>query len=184
MNREASENIEVDKIRQQFDYTPYPSHGLEQSPKGNYDLLYLHNLVTPYYLRYRRVIDTTGKRILDAGCGSGFKSLLLAEANPGARIVGIDLSEESVELARHRLSYHGFEDAEFHVLSIEDLPTLGMEFDYINCDEVLYLLPDPAAGLAAMKSVLKPDGLIRANLHSLYQRKNFFRAQKLFKFLG
>jgi 2-polyprenyl-3-methyl-5-hydroxy-6-metoxy-1,4-benzoquinol methylase len=175
---------DLEKIRQQFDQTPYPRIPLETSPKGRHELLYIHNLVTSYYLRYRTVIDTKGKLILDAGCGSGYKSLVLAEANPGARIVGIDLSEESVKLAYERLKYHGFENAEFHPLLIEDLPKLGMQFDYINCDEVLYLLPDPLAGLQAMKSVLKPDGLLRANLHNAYQRAPFYRAQALFKFAG
>lgn len=175
---------EINKIRQQFNYGPYPRVALDESPKDAYEMLYLHSFVTSYYLRHRRVADTKGKVILDAGCGSGFKALVLAEANPGAKIVGIDLSEESVKLARQRLEHHGFTDAEFHVLRIEELPSLGMKFDYINCDEVLYLLPNPAAGLAAMKAVLQPDGLIRANLHSAYQRANFFRAQELFRFMG
>jgi len=110
--------------------------------------------------------------------------LILATANPGAKIVGIDMSEESVNLARQRLQYHGFDKAEFYALSIEELPSLGMEFDYINNDEVLYLLPDPVAGLQAMKSVLKPEGIIRANLHSAIQRFFYFRAQEVFKMMG
>jgi SAM-dependent methyltransferase len=108
----------------------------------------------------------------------------LAEANPGAKIVGVDISEESVKLARQRLEYHGFENAKFHVLSIYDLPQLNYQFDYINCDEVLYLLPDISVALQAMKSVLKPEGIIRTNLHSYFQRFNFFRAQKLFTMMG
>ena len=59
-----------------------------------------------------------------------------------------------------------------------------MEFDYINCDDVRYLLPDAVSGLQAMKSVLQPEGIIRVNLHSSLQRANFFRAQNLFKFMG
>ena len=173
-----------EKVRQQFDTVCYPRTPLEESPKDNYVLLYIHNLVTPYYLRNQKVIETEGKVILDAGCGSGYKSLILAEANPGARIVGIDLSEESVKLARERLEYHGFRNVEFHALSIENLPSLGLEFDFINNDEVLYLLPDPVVGLQAMKSVLKPDGFIRTNLHSYLQRAGFFRAQKLCKLMG
>ncbi len=47
---------------------------------------------------------------------------------------------------------------------------LGLEFDYINADEVLYLLPDIVEGLKAMKAVLKPEGIIRTNLHSSFQR--------------
>ena len=179
MENQESELIE--KIRQQFDNAPYPRVPLEQSPKTDYQLLYIHNLVTAYYLRNQKIIETEGKVILDAGCGTGYKSLVLAEANPGARIVGIDLAEESVKLAQKRLQHHGFENAEFHVLAIENLPELNIKFDYINNDEVLYILPDIAVGLQAMKSVLKPDGIIRANLHSSLQRANYFRAQALFK---
>ena len=184
MDIQLSELTEFDKIRQQFNYGPYPRIPLEQSPKEKYGTLFYHNLVTPYYLKHRRVIDTQDKVILDAGCGSGYKALMLSEANPGAKIVGIDISEESVKRARERLKYHGFDNTEFHVLNVENLPELGLEFDYINCDEMLYLLPDPVVGLQAMKSVLKPDGLIRSNLHSSYQRTNFYRAQKLFRFMG
>lgn len=173
-----------EKIRQQFDSAPYPNIPLEQSPKGAHELLFVHNLVTPYYLRNQQLISTEGKVILDAGCGTGYKSLVLAEANPGAKIVGVDLSKEAIALAKQRLSFYGFENTEFIVASIEDLPSLGLEVDYINCDEVLYLLPDIAKGLAAMKAVLKPDGIIRANLHSATQRFHYFRAQQMFKIMG
>src|SRR5919199_6866729 len=98
----------IDKIRQQFDFGSYPRIEVDRSPKNDTSALYFHNLVTPYYLRDQKFISTEGKVILDAGCGTGYKSLVLAEANPGAQIVGIDLSEESVKLARQRLEYHGF----------------------------------------------------------------------------
>lgn len=182
MDEQSAELFE--KIRQQFDSAPYPSTPLEQNPKDSHDLLYAHNLVTAYYLRNQSLISTDGKVILDAGCGTGFKSLVLATANPGAKIVGIDLSKEAVDLARQRLQFYGFENAEFIVASIEALPALGMEFDYINCDEVLYLLPDIAQGLQIMKAALKPDGIIRANLHSATQRVDYFRAQQVFKIMG
>lgn len=174
----------IDKIRQQFERAPYPRNPLEQSPQNEANLLFIHNLVTPYYLRNQRIIKTEGKVILDAGCGTGYASLVLAEANPGAKVVGIDLSAESIGLARQRLEYHNFSSAEFHVLAIADLPSLGMHFDYINIDEVLYLLPNPLAALQAMQSVLTPDGIIRANLHSSLQRFALFRAQKLFGIMG
>lgn len=182
MDNEASQLLE--KIRQQFDFGPYPRIPLDQSPKEEHNALFIHNLVTPYYLRNSEVISTENKLILDAGCGSGYKSLILAEANPGAKIVGIDISQESVKLASQRLKHHGFDNAEFHILSIEDLPQLGLEFDYINCDELLYLFPEPATALQAMKSVLKPQGIIRSNLHSSIQRVYYFRAQEVFQMMG
>ncbi|MBN3887515.1 MAG: class I SAM-dependent methyltransferase [Nostoc sp.] len=174
----------LDKIRQQFDTSPYPRVPLDKSPKDHPNLLYIHNLVTSYYLRNQKVIDTKGKLILDAGCGTGYKSLVLAEANPGAKIVGIDISEESIKLAQQRLEHHGFDNTEFHVLPIQELPKLDYQFDYINCDELLYLFPDLDAALQAMISVLKPNGIIRSNLHSSIQRFTYFRAQRVFTMMG
>lgn len=182
MNNQASD-IQA-KLRQHFDQVPYPNNPIEVSPKNKLNLLYVYNLATSFYLRNQEVIDTKGKVILDAGCGSGYTSLALAEANPGAKIVGIDLSEASVKIARQRMEYHGFDNAEFHVLSIEDLPKLGMEYDYINCDETLYLLPNPVLGLQVMKSVLKPNGIIHTNLHSYRQRFYYYQSQELFKMMG
>lgn len=182
MPSQASDLLE--KIRQHFDQLPFPNSPLEETPKHKLNLLYIYNLVTPFYLINKKVIQTKGKVILDAGCGSGYTSLALAEANPGAKIIGIDLSKESVKLAEQRLQYHGFDNAEFSALSIEELPKLGIEFDYINCDETLYLLPDPILGLQVMKSVLKPDGIIHTNLHSYRQRFYYYQAQELCQTLG
>ncbi|BAU13365.1 methyltransferase type 11 [Leptolyngbya sp. NIES-3755] len=173
----------LEKMRQQFDNAPYPRTPLEEFPK-NPRTLYIHSLVTAYYRRNQKVITPAGKVILDAGCGTGYKSLELAIANPGAKIVGIDLSPASVDLARKRLQYHNIENAEFHAIALEDLPSLGMQFDYINNDEVLYLLPDPIAGLKAMREVLKPDGILRTNFHSSLQRAVYLSAQKFFSQVG
>lgn len=174
----------LEKIRQQYNGVPYPNTPLETTPKNDFLMLFFHSLATPHYLYDRSIVGSAGKVILDAGCGSGYKSLVLAEANPGAKIVGVDLSEASVDLAEKRLQFYGFDNIEFHALSIYDLPKLGLKFDYINCDEVLYLLPDVQKGLEVMKSVLNPGGMIRTNLHSSTQRTFFFRGQQMFGLMG
>ncbi|TVQ20529.1 MAG: class I SAM-dependent methyltransferase [Leptolyngbya sp. DLM2.Bin15] len=175
----------LERMRRQFDFGPYPRYSIETVPREVGNELFTHNLVTPYYLCHRQVVDTKQKLILDAGCGTGYKALVLAKANPGAKIIGIDLSPKSIELAQQRIAYHSYQDTvEFHVLSIEDIDQLGLSFDYINCDEVLYFFDDIARGLAALKAVLKPEGIIRANLHSKLQRRNFFSAQEFFNIIG
>jgi 2-polyprenyl-3-methyl-5-hydroxy-6-metoxy-1,4-benzoquinol methylase len=185
MNSSSSHPTDLnEKIRQQYDFLPYPESEIDFLPKDDLQNLFIHSLATPYYLRYQQVVDTTDKVILDAGCGSGMKSLVLALANPGSQIVGVDLSPKSIELARQRLAYHGFKNAEFHTLSLENIDSLGYKFDYINCDEVLYLLPNPAEMLKTFRSILKPRGIIRSNLHSYHQRIGFFRSQEAFKLLG
>ncbi len=174
----------ANKVRQQFDATPYPNlpPSLLLEFESNY--LFIHNVVTAYYLRSQRVIPSEGVTILDAGCGSGKNALALAMANPGATIVGVDLSAKSVEIATERLHRHGFTTCKFYQLALEDLPSLGMSFDYINCDEVLSLVPNLAAGLQALEAVLAPQGIIRANVHSRYQRVNYYAAQEAFALMG
>jgi len=165
------------EVRAHFDNAPYPEIPLEQTPKNESATLYIHNLTTALYARNKSIKGSEGKAILDAGCGSGYKSLILAEANPGARILGVDISDGSIGLARKRLAHHGFEDVDFRTLPIEEVPGLGRKFDYINCDETLYLLPDPLSGLRALREVLDDDGVLRVNFHSAVQRMPFFRAQ-------
>ncbi len=178
----AAETLE--KIRQQFNEAPYPNIPLEQSPLEKTSDLYNHSLVTAYYRKTQKIVSPEGKMILDVGCGSGYKSLMLAGANPGARIVGIDISDTSVDLARKRLVHYGFDNAEFHVMNVEDLPDLTMQFDYINCDEVLYLLTDPIVGLKAMGAVLKDTGIMRVNFHSALQRRFYHQAQQFAERVG
>jgi 2-polyprenyl-3-methyl-5-hydroxy-6-metoxy-1,4-benzoquinol methylase len=184
MNQPISDTTELnEKIRQQYDFLPYPESEIELLP-ANPELLFIHSLATPYYLRYQKVVNTQDKIILDAGCGSGMQALVLALANPGAKIVGVDLSEKSVELARQRFAYHKLDNAEFHAFSLDDIESLGYHFDYINCDEVLYLLPNPGEMLNKFQSLLTPAGIIRANLHNYHQRVQYYRTQEAFRVLG
>jgi 2-polyprenyl-3-methyl-5-hydroxy-6-metoxy-1,4-benzoquinol methylase len=179
----ATATVDLEKLRQHFNQAPYPRTPLEAFPTDP-NRLYVHSVETAYYRRYRRVVNPAGMVILDAGCGTGYKSLELAVANPGAKIVGIDLSEDSIDLANKRLEFHKVENVEFHAMPLEDVSKLGMQFDYINNDEVLYLIPDPIAGLKAMQSVLKPEGILRTNFHSALQRAVYLRSQSFFRELG
>ncbi|MFN3359892.1 MAG: class I SAM-dependent methyltransferase [Pseudanabaenaceae cyanobacterium] len=174
----------TEQVKKYFDEGPYPDIPLEM--KGCRDLndLYRWSLITPFYRKYQKLINTEGMKVLDVGCGSGFIALRIVEANAGISLTGVDLSPKSVEVAQARFEHHGYKEHKFMVMSAEDLPQLGETYDYINCHETLYLLPDPLAGLKAMKAVLKPGGIIRANVHNRYQRREYLRMQELFQFLG
>jgi SAM-dependent methyltransferase len=183
MNNQSSESLQ--SLKKQYDNSPFPHIPLEQSNKDKYyNRLFINDINTSNYLYQQKVINSAPIVILDAGCGSGWTSLTLAEANPQAKIVCVDLSSPSLEVAKERLNFHGFNNVEFHQLVLEDLAKLGYQFDYINCEDVLYVTPDPIGNLKALKSVLKPKGIIRANLHSYYQRFDYYRSQELFKCIG
>lgn len=174
---------QVSVVRDQFDKIPYPNMPIESSPKDDLNTRFKFCITTPHYRRSQQFVEPEGKIILDVGCGTGWLTLGLAIANPGARIIAIDISAESVKWAKNRLAHHNT-PAEIHTMPFEEIPSLGLEFDFIHCSDTLYLLPDPLQALKVMASVLKPDGIIHGNLHSAYQRFYYYQGQKLAKFLG
>lgn len=183
LDPEAIADDPLAKVREQFDRAPYPRKPIDAQPSPNW--IYFHNYATAYYRRTQRILDDRPLAVLDVGCGSGFGTLAMALAHPNARVVGVDLSPASVALAKQRLEHWELSDrCAFFTLSMTDVGQLGEAFDYINCDELLYLQPDPADALAAMKSVLKPEGIIRTNLHNYYQRIEYFKIQEIARMLG
>ena len=95
------------------------------------------------------------RRILDAGCGNGRVTALLAQHAPdGSEIVGVDLT--AADVARENLA--GVPDVAFHDGDLlGDLSRLG-DFDFIYCQEVLHHTADPAAAFANVASLLRPGG--------------------------
>lgn len=170
-------------VQAQFDEFPYPNVPIEQTVTDN-SALFANSITTARYLRDRKVVDPAGKLMLNAGCGSGWETLVLATANPGAHFVGVDISAESIKMAEQRFQFHHIDQARFQVMDITDMTALGEHFDFIACNDVLYLLDDQVAGLKGMRQVLKPDGIIRTNVHSLYQRQFIFHMQDAMELLG
>ena len=97
--------------------------------------------------------DVAGRRILDAGCGSGPLAAALRDA--GADVTGLDVSAAMVDLARQRLG----EDADLHVADLgAPLPFADDEFDDVVASLVLHYLEDWSGPLAELHRVLKPGG--------------------------
>jgi len=168
-------------LQQQYDSLPYPKIPIEKSPENDYNNLFLDNLITSYYLYQQKVIDTKDKVILDVGCGSGWTTLNLAFANPNAQIIAIDLSENSLDFAKKRMAYHNINNVFFYQIGMEEIKQLNYQYNYINCQNILYLSDNPIKSLTALKSVLKCDGIIRGNFHSYYQRFYVYLSQELFR---
>jgi SAM-dependent methyltransferase len=126
------------------------------------------NLFNAHYERpevLRLAGDVSGRRILDAGCGSG--PLMQALGHKGAVVTGLDSSAAMVDLARTRLG----EDADVHVADLAaPLPFPDAEFDDVVASLVLHYLEDWAGPLAELRRVLKPGGrLILSVIHpSIY----------------
>ena len=107
------------------------------------------------YAIIRDALAKQGKmRILNAGCGSGDLSFLLAQ--DGHRVHGIDPSEEYIALAR---GHGAFNRISFMVSSIEDFESDEL-FDAVVATDVLEHIKDDSAALEKLARLARPGGLV------------------------
>ena len=97
----------------------------------------------------------TGARVLDVGCGSGVKSKYLA--THGLKVLGIDISDGLLDIARREVP-----EAEFRELSMMDLSSLEETFDGVFAQASLLHIPKKNAGAVVkqMAGRLAPGGLL------------------------
>ncbi|OHD57962.1 MAG: methyltransferase type 11 [Spirochaetes bacterium GWF1_49_6] len=98
--------------------------------------------------------------VLEAGCGTGAQTVIVAPKNPRARFISIDISETSLAQAKENASAAGINHVEFRVADILHLDFPDAIFDHIMVCFVLEHLPGPDAALHSLKRVLKPGGSI------------------------
>jgi len=111
-------------------------------------------------LLHHDTVFPAGSRVLEAGCGVGAQTVILAQQNPQARIVSIDVSETSMKKARARIKQSRLANVQFKIADIFKLPFPPATFDHVFVCFVLEHLSQPVAALRALKQVLKPGGTL------------------------
>jgi len=125
-------------------------------PNGEFKTL--HD-VNPLRLQFiQQYADLSGKKVVDIGCGGGILTEGLAKA--GAEALGIDLSEDLIDIA----DLHGLESgvsASYRKVSAEALAEEQPQaFDHVTCMEMLEHVPDPASIIRACAALVKPGGMV------------------------
>ena len=121
-------------------------------------------------------------RALIAGGGTGDAAIMLAQhlarAERAGTVTYLDRSAAAMAIARARAETRGLANLAWHQGSLLDLPLLGLgPFDYVDCCGVLHHLPDPAAGLAALLSVLAPGGGLGLMVYAPHGRTGVYPLQ-------
>jgi len=117
-----------------------------------------------------RLDDTTGKDVLDFGCGVGMEARELQEA--GNRVSLADISAKNLELAYRvlRLGDHDPDSIDLYLVG-DEAPYLYADpssFDVIHCSGVLHHIPWPRDIMIRFHEILRPGGEIRLMLYSDY----------------
>lgn len=96
--------------------------------------------------------------ILDAACGVGYGSAMLANEGRAARVIGLDISQEAIVAAREK--YGQIPNLEFMLGSVEELPFSDHTFGLYTSFETIEHVPNPRRLLAEAVRVLKPNGIL------------------------
>ena len=163
-----------------YDRFPFPGDPLQDGPPPGYNWRWCHQSVLA---AVHGVLPAGSERprILDAGCGTGVSTDYLCHLNPGADVLGIDISAGALAVARERLQRSGAA-AQVGTLRQEQRSLLDLEsegpFDYINSVGVLHHLDQPESGLRSLAGCLAPDGLLHLFLYADAGRWEIHRTQQ------
>ncbi len=123
-------------------------------PTGDFRPLHDINPVRIAYITERCAPE--GARAVDIGCGGGILSEALAAA--GADVMGIDMGEAPLAVARLHALESGVE-VDYRQTTAEELAeSMAESFDLVTCLEMLEHVPDPASVVAACARLARPGG--------------------------
>jgi ubiquinone/menaquinone biosynthesis C-methylase UbiE len=107
----------------------------------------------------RRYEIPPAPRILDAGCGTGEGSSRLAELFPRSQVIGIDIVDHHLDLARSRYANLATR-LKFEHRSVFELGFSDNSFDLTVCRHVTHSIPHPDRVLAELARVTRPGGYL------------------------
>jgi len=100
-----------------------------------------------------------GMTVLDLGSGAGFDAFLaLSRVGPTGHVIGVDMTDDMLALARENAAKRGVDNVEFRKGHIEALPVDSGSVDYVISNCVINLSPDKPAVFREVARVLKPGG--------------------------
>lgn len=108
-------------------------------------------------LRRAQALLSPRHAVLELGCGTGSTALRLAAGT--ARYLATDVSARMIDIAREKLAAQPMQQLRFGVAAAETVAAEGARYDVVLAFNVLHLVPDLDATLAAVLPALKPGGL-------------------------
>jgi len=136
------------------------------------DSSYVHGYSHTESQRLSDQADTLGKllhhdsfftpsgRVLEAGCGTGAQTVIVAPQNPECNFVSIDISIDSLSAAARKITDRNISNVTIHSADVFNLPFNDETFDHVFICFLLEHISQPAHALGSLKRVLKTGGTI------------------------
>lgn len=161
----------TERIRAMYEQFPYPAVAEPDIRIGSHVRLLLS-----YGQRHR----SGGRPLqcLDAGCGRGNGALGAAITQPEVQFTAIDINRvalKDAEVKARQLGLKNIRFQEVNLMTLEGLQVPEGGFDMIISSGVLHHLSSPAEGLARLRSVLAPHGVLSLMVYGTYGREPLYR---------
>lgn len=154
-------------VQAQYEVNPYPRWQAPPAPPKS-------ALANDFRRKFSRRADsqheTSGTRLLVAGCGTGFEPIDIARRDSSIAVTAIDLSRKSLAYAKRQAQALGCTNVDFYQGDILDLPQTQWKYDLIVCTGVLHHMIDPLAGWKVLRERLVDNGMMRISLYSAHAR--------------
>ena len=141
------------KVKEMYKKYPYPSPSTNSSQTNE-----LLNLLKIFELESK--IKLNGKKILDAGTGSGHRITNVAQFYKKCDFLGLDISDKSLSIANELKKQKKIENIKFQKMNLMNKFSKLEKFDIVLCMGVLHHLSNPSKGLKNILNVLQKEGII------------------------
>lgn len=176
----TGEDNEIDELTRQICdmYTKYP-YPLPQA-RGS-KLKELRNLLTIFSMENR--YDLRGKSILDAGTGTGHRTIEAAAVFKETNFVAVDVSDASLRIARETAVHERVQNVTFRKFNLMEAGEALGTYDMILCMWVLHHLSNPAQGLRNLVGNLSGEGVIVLYMYGKYGARERMRRKQILSLL-
>jgi ubiquinone/menaquinone biosynthesis C-methylase UbiE len=132
---------------------------METAKRYNKEVRQWMRLVSKSFVSVARKWGLTDGKVLDVGTGTGSLAIGFVKGIPGVEVVGLDLSDFALELARDNAQKSGVSlRVFFQKGDAEDMPFEDDTFDLVISSDTLHLIRNPIKMLNEIQRVLRPQG--------------------------
>ena len=142
-------------------------HARFHSAEASVEYFHWRNAQYHNYIELMPVTGQDGKAVLDYGCGPGNDLVGFAVFSRPSRLVGMDISSQSIAEAKMRVALHS-NNTEIIPIVEHDvrIPLADVSIDYLHSSGVVHHAVDPAKVLREFRRVMKPSGRCRIMVYN------------------